>query len=62
MSVRKESVEAEEIIPIYVPHPGLSNKEDYMQEDVFCPPSPPPENGDIDLHPDVPIFSVSNTI
>ena len=51
-----------EIIPIFEPHPGLGVKEEYMQTSPIRPPSPPPSDESIDLHPELPVFEVSTTL
>lgn len=47
------------IVPIFEPHNGLGNEGEYMKEDPLRPPSPPPINEHLELHPKLPIYTVS---
>lgn len=51
--------EEELIVPIFEPHSGLGSKGEYMKEDPLQPPSPPPPHESLELHPKLPIYTVS---
>ena len=49
------------ITPVSVAIPPEVVAHEYMKKDPLLPPSPPPVNEELDLHPDVPIIEVSRS-
>ena len=54
-----EYKEEELIVPIFEPHSGLGSEGEYMKENPLQPPSPPPPHEGLELHPKLPIYTVS---
>uniref|UniRef100_A0A1X7VP21 JmjC domain-containing protein n=1 Tax=Amphimedon queenslandica TaxID=400682 RepID=A0A1X7VP21_AMPQE len=47
------------IDPVLEPHSGLGSRDEYMKDDPLLPPSPP-QSPSVDLHPQIPIYTVNS--
>ena len=47
------------IDPVLEPHSGLGSRDEYMKDEPLLPPSPPPHSSSLDLHPQIPVYTVS---